>query len=211
VPARCAIASACACAVAAMKAISASRMAHCIASLVAPSNVMPLMTVRMTTPRRMNSRMVSQSRPPGRPSLVKHGALSKSHVYQLLRSKDSLSDPNIGRSPLGPAPASGTQSHFQTRGGQFRGLVVPIPSGHQARLRHRRAKTNPLDNHPPRTLSGSVRRSKTRRSRTPQRRTIGLAFHRGGPKTSGADQRLSWSLGGNDGPRITWDILEPSI
>jgi ATP-dependent DNA ligase len=32
--------------------ISASRIAHCIASLVAPSNVMPLITVRMTTPRR---------------------------------------------------------------------------------------------------------------------------------------------------------------
>src|SRR5262249_33831804 len=56
----------------------------------------------------------------------------------------------------------------------------------------------------------SVPRSKTMQSRTRQRRTIGLAFHQGEPKTSGVDQRLSWSLGGNDGPRITWDILEPS-
>ena len=48
------------CAVAAMNAISARRMAHCMASLVAPSNMMPLITVRMTTPLRMNSRIVSQ-------------------------------------------------------------------------------------------------------------------------------------------------------
>jgi hypothetical protein len=47
--------------VAAMKAISASRTAWCMGSLVAPSNVKLLMTVRMTTPRRMNARMVSHT------------------------------------------------------------------------------------------------------------------------------------------------------
>jgi hypothetical protein len=62
IPARCAslVASAWAWAVAAMKAISASRTAHCMASLVAPSNVMPLITARITTPRYVNSRIVSQ-------------------------------------------------------------------------------------------------------------------------------------------------------
>jgi hypothetical protein len=42
-----------------MKAISASLTACCVGSLVASSNVSPLMTVRITTPRRMNSRIVS--------------------------------------------------------------------------------------------------------------------------------------------------------
>ena len=53
------VASACACAVAAMKPISASLTASCMGSVVAPSKVSPLMTVRTMTPRRMNSRMVS--------------------------------------------------------------------------------------------------------------------------------------------------------
>src|SRR5262245_48372764 len=44
-----------------MKAISASRTACCIGSLVAPSNVKLLITLRMMMPRRMNSRMVSHT------------------------------------------------------------------------------------------------------------------------------------------------------
>jgi hypothetical protein len=43
----------------AMKAINASRTACCIGSVVLPSNVMPLITVRIITPRRIKSRMVS--------------------------------------------------------------------------------------------------------------------------------------------------------
>ena len=59
-PARCAsfVASAWAWAVAAMKAISASRTACRIGSFVDPSNVMLLMTVLIITPRWMNSRIV---------------------------------------------------------------------------------------------------------------------------------------------------------
>ena len=44
-------ASAWASATAAIEAISASLTAFCMGSLVAPSNVSPLMTVLMTTPR----------------------------------------------------------------------------------------------------------------------------------------------------------------
>jgi hypothetical protein len=54
------VASACA-SVAAMNAISASRTAYCMGSLVAPSNVKLLITVRITTPRRMKCRMVSHT------------------------------------------------------------------------------------------------------------------------------------------------------
>src|SRR5215467_7635342 len=56
-PARCAslVASACACERAAMNEISASRTAICIGSLVAPSKTRPLITVRRTMPRFMNS------------------------------------------------------------------------------------------------------------------------------------------------------------
>jgi hypothetical protein len=89
----------------------------------------------------------------------------------------------------GQAPPSEAQSHVQTKHG--RGLVVPIPSDHQARLRRRRVNTSPHDSPPLRTLSESVPRSKRRQSWIRQRQTIGLAFHRGEPKTSGADQRLS--------------------
>jgi hypothetical protein len=42
-----------------MNAISASRPACCIGSVVLPSNVMPLMTVLMMTPWRTNSLIVS--------------------------------------------------------------------------------------------------------------------------------------------------------
>jgi hypothetical protein len=48
-----------ACPSAAMNPISASRTAFSIGLVVAPSNVIPLMTVRTMTPRRMSSRMVS--------------------------------------------------------------------------------------------------------------------------------------------------------
>src|SRR6266480_3041743 len=59
--------------------------------------------------------------------------------------------------------------------------------------------SHPLDayhaHRSPQTFPGSVPRSKRRRSQTPQRRTIGLTSHRGEPKTSGADRRLTWWLG----------------
>jgi hypothetical protein len=76
----------------------------------------------------------------------------------------------------------------------IRELVAAIPSDHQTRLRHRRANTSPYDSPLLRILSGSAPRSKRRRWRN-QRQTIGPAFHRAEPKTSGADRRLSWSLG----------------
>src|SRR6516164_1084915 len=74
-------------------------------------------------------------------------------------------------------------------------LVVSTPSGHQVRLNRHRANTSRGDSHQPRTPFGSVPRSKRRRLHSRQRQTIELAFHRGEPKTSGADQRLSSWLG----------------
>jgi hypothetical protein len=44
-----------------MKPSNAARTAFCMASLVAPSKVKPLITVRMMTPRRMNSWIVSHT------------------------------------------------------------------------------------------------------------------------------------------------------
>ena len=87
--------------------------------------------------------------------------------------------------------------------------LVPIPLGHQARLLRHRVKTSPHDSRHPRSLAGSVQRSKRRRWHTRQRRTIGLAFHRGEPNTSGADRGYH----GRSAPR--WptnhlDIFEPS-
>ena len=56
------------------------------------------------------------------------------------------------------------------------GISGSHPVGH-------RAKTSPHDSPPLQRLLGSVPHG----SRTRRRRTIGLAFHRGEPKTSGAD------------------------
>ncbi len=108
-------------------------------------------------------------------------------------------------SRIGASGIRRAQSLSQTRPGQFRELVAPIPSGHQAQLRCRRANTIPHDSPQHRTLSGSVPRSKMMQSRSRQWRTIGPAFHRAEPKTSGADQRLSLRH-----QRITSHILEPS-
>ena len=73
---------------------------------------------------------------------------------------DRLDELNVR---IGQALPSEAQSHVQTKHG--RGLVVPIPPGHQARLRRRRVNTSPHDSLPLRTL---------RRGLGPQKKSPGV-------------------------------------
>jgi hypothetical protein len=124
-----------------------------------------------------------------------HEDRTPTYGYEATRHGSLRKKPAEGveRTDVRQALASGSQFHFQNSRGLE--LVAPIPTGHQARPRRRRTKTSPHDNLQPQTFAGSVPRSKRSRSQTPQRQTIGLASHRGEPKTSGADRRISRWLG----------------